>query len=66
MVAPSARHAALDMRQVDQMRRTREPLLHHRQQRMAAGDQLGVFVLDQEVGGLPHGRRAMIFEFVHE
>ena len=27
---------------------------------------LGVFVLDQQIGGLPHGRRTVIFEFVHE
>jgi hypothetical protein len=33
---------------------------------MTAGDDLGVFVLDQEIGGLPHGRRTMILEFVHE
>jgi hypothetical protein len=33
---------------------------------MAAGDQLGVFVLHQEIGGLPYGRRTMVFEFVHE
>ena len=56
----------LDMGEVDQMRRAGEPLLHHRHQRVAAGDQLGVLVLDQEIGGLPHGRRTMIFEFVHE
>ena len=56
----------LDMGEVDQMRRAGEPLLHHRQQGMAAGDHLGVFVLDQQIGGLPHGRRTMIFEFVHE
>ena len=54
------------MGQVDQMRRAGEPLLHDRQQGMAAGDHLGVFILDQEIGGLPHGRRTMIFEFVHE
>ena len=30
---------------VDQMRRAGEPLLHDRQQRVAAGDQLGVLVL---------------------
>jgi hypothetical protein len=33
---------------------------------MAAGDHLGVFILDQQIGGLPHGRRTMVFEFVHE
>jgi hypothetical protein len=33
---------------------------------VTAGDQLGVFILDQEIGGLPHSRRTMIFEFVHE
>ena len=54
------------MGEIDQMRRAREPLLHDRHQRVAAGDQLGVFVLHQEIGGLPHGRRTMIFEFVHE
>src|SRR4051812_41721069 len=57
---------AFDMGEVDQMRRTREPLLHHRDQRMAAGNELGVFVLDQQVGGLPHGRGTVIFEFVHK
>jgi hypothetical protein len=56
----------LDVRQVDQMRWAGQPLLHHRQQRMAAGDDLGVFILDQEIGGLPNGCRTMIFEFVHE
>ena len=56
----------LDMGEIHQMRRAGEPLLHDRQQRVAAGDHLGVLVLDQEVGGLPHGRRTMIFEFVHE
>ena len=54
------------MGEVDQMRRAGEPLLHDRHQRVAAGDHLGVFVLYQEIGGLPHGRRTMIFEFVHE
>src|SRR5882724_12390169 len=54
------------MREVDQMRRTGEPLLHDRHQRMTAGDHLGVFVLHQKIGGLTHGRGAMIFEFVHE
>jgi len=53
------------MGEIDQMRRAGEPLLHHRQQGMAAGDDLGVFILDQEIGGLPHGCRTMIFEFVH-
>src|ERR1700736_6125083 len=48
------------------VRRAGEPLLHDRQQGMAAGDDLGVFILDQEIGGLPYGRRTMIFEFVHE
>ena len=48
------------------MRRAGEPLLHDRQQGVAAGDHLGVFILDQQIGGLPHGRRTMIFEFVHE
>ncbi len=48
------------------MRWAGQPLLHHRQQRMAAGDDLGVFILDQEIGGLPNGCRTMIFEFVHE
>jgi hypothetical protein len=52
--------------QIDQMRRAGEPLLHDRQQRVAAGDHLGVFILDQEIGGLPHGGWTMIFEFVHE
>ncbi len=56
----------LDMGEIDQMRRAREPLLHDRQQSVAAGDHLGVFILDQEIGGLPHGPRTMIFEFVHE
>ena len=55
-----------DVGEIDQMRRAGEPLLHDRHQRVAAGDHLGVFVLHQEIGGLPHGRRAMIFEFVHE
>jgi len=41
---------------------TGEPLLHDRQQRVAAGDHLGVFILDQQIGGLPHGRRTMILE----
>ena len=54
-----------DMGEVDQMRRTGEPLLHDRHQGVAAGDHLGVLVLHQEIGGLPHGRRTMIFEFVH-
>ena len=48
------------------MRRAGEPLLHDRQQRVAAGDHLGVFILQQQIGGLPNGRRTMIFEFVHE
>ena len=54
-----------DMGEVDQMRRAGKALLHDRHQRMAAGDHLGVFVLHQQIGGLPHGRRTMIFEFVH-
>jgi hypothetical protein len=33
---------------------------------MAAGDHLGVFILDQEIGCLPHGGWTMILEFVHE
>jgi hypothetical protein len=56
----------LDVGEVDQMRRAGEALLHDRQQGMAAGYDLGVFILDQEIGGLPYGRRTMIFEFVHE
>ena len=55
----------LDMGEVDQMRRAGKPLLHDRQQRVAAGDHLGVFVLGQQIGGLPNRRRTMIFEFVH-
>ncbi len=53
------------MGEVDQMRRAGEALLHDGNQRVAAGDHLGVFVLHQEVGRLPHGPGAMIFEFVH-
>ena len=56
----------LDMGEIDQVRRAGEPLLHDRNQRVAAGDQLGVFVFGQKVGGLPHGPWAMIFESVHE
>ena len=48
------------------MRRAGEPLLHDRQQGVATGDHLGVFILDQEIGRLPDGSRTMIFEFVHE
>lgn len=55
----------LDVGKIDQMRRAGQPLLHHGHQGVAAGDQLGVFILDQEIGGLPHGFRTMIFEFVH-
>ena len=54
------------MGEIDQMRRAGEPLLHDRHQRVAAGDHFGVFVLGQQIGGLPDGRRTMIFEFVHE
>ena len=56
---------ALDMGDVDQMRRACEPLLHDRHQRMTAGDHLGVLVLGEQIGGLPHRARTMIFEFVH-
>ena len=55
----------LDMGDVDQMRRAREPLLHDRHQRVTAGDHLGVLVLGEQIGGLPHRARTMIFEFVH-
>jgi hypothetical protein len=54
-----------DVGEVDQMRRAGKALLHDRHQRMAAGDHLGVFVLHQKISGLPHGRRTVIFEFVH-
>ena len=56
----------LDVGEIDQMGGACEPLLHHRQQGVATGDHLGVFILDQQIGGLPYGRRTMIFEFVHE
>ncbi|OIQ74176.1 hypothetical protein GALL_441800 [mine drainage metagenome] len=56
----------LDVGEVDQMRWAGEPLLHDRQQGMATGNHLGVFILDQQISGLPHGRRTMIFEFVHK
>src|ERR1700750_3299538 len=42
-----------------------EPLLHDRNQRVAAGDYLGVLVLGEEIGGLPYGAGTMIFEVVH-
>jgi hypothetical protein len=54
-----------DVGKVDQMRRAGQALLHDRHQRMAAGDHLGVFVLEEEIGGLPHGARTVVFEFVH-
>ena len=54
-----------DMGEIDQMRRACQPLLHDRHERMSARDHLGVLVLDQEIGGLPDRRWAMIFEFIH-
>ena len=55
-----------DMGQIDEMRRARQPLLHHRHERVAAGDQLGILVLGEQIGGLPYGAGTIIFEFVHE
>ena len=42
-----------------------EPQLHHRQQRMAAGEELRLRVLGQQVDRLPDRGRAVIVEFVH-
>ena len=53
------------MGDIDQMRRARQPLLHDRHQRVAAGDDFGVLVLGQQIGGLTNGPGTMIFEFVH-
>src|SRR5262249_36768187 len=57
---------SFDVGEINQMRGARQPLLHHGNQGVTTGYQLGIFVLDQEIRGLPHGRRTMIFEFVHE
>src|SRR4029077_9502494 len=56
---------ALDQRQVDELRRFRQPQLHGRQQRVAAGQDFRVFVLGQQMGPLPHRARAIEGESVH-
>ena len=56
---------ALDLREVDEMLRPGEPQLHGRNQRVSAGEELGLFLLGQEARGLPHGRRPVVGECVH-
>ena len=56
---------ALDQRQIDERRRLRQPLLHHRQERMSAGQQLGLRVARQQTGRLADRGRTMESEIVH-
>ncbi len=48
------------MGEVDQMRRLARRCFIDRDQRVAAGDHLGVLVLGQEVGRLANGPGAMV------
>src|SRR5207237_8878620 len=54
-----------DARQVDQRRRVGEALLHGGDQRVAAGQQLGLAAPRQQLGRVSQRLRAMIFEGVH-
>ena len=55
----------LDLRQVDDVLRPREAKLHGRDQRVSAGEELGLLLTGQKACRLPYRGRAMEFEFVH-
>src|SRR6185503_5814683 len=55
----------LDLGQVDDVLRPREAKLHGRDQRVAAGEELGLLLAGQKACRLPYRGRAMEFEFVH-
>ena len=56
---------ALDLPQIDQVLRAGQAQLHGRDQRVAAGKQLRLFLLAQQVRRLPHGRGTMVSECIH-
>ena len=55
----------LDLGQVDDVLRPREAKLHGRDQRVSAGEELGLLLTGQKACRLPYRGRAMEFEFVH-
>ena len=54
-----------DLRHVDDVLRPGEAKLHGRDQRVSAGEELGLLLAGQKARRLPHRGRAMEFEFVH-
>ncbi len=54
-----------DLAEIDQVGGACEPQLHGRQQRMPAGEELGVLGLACEARGFPDARGAVVFESVH-
>ncbi len=56
---------AFDLAQIDEVGGLGEPQLHHRNERVTSGKELGLRVLGQQIRRLPHRGGAVIFEFIH-
>src|SRR3954470_3823109 len=54
-----------DLTEIDDIGRLGEPELHHRDQRMAAGQKLRLGKLGQQIGRLTNRGGAVILEFIH-